>query len=256
MIGTVVQDVATLPACVAGSVAAFETFGLPVGKYSDIDIFCYSPNALMVGAQRLLSQGYEVSERHERVWWRWLKYGFNSWHTNSLKLINPYGFEVNLVSKILNKSQLSSLSQVLESFDFGLLATGYDLETGTRHDMRSYMFPSWDVDGPLPMMPARRDAWRAGFISQYQGLRELGRYAKYARYGFDMSEVKDDLTTGYYNAATYNGGRTDSSEKQQLSKIYYSAAEQLEADELDKLEAVGKLMIELDSLDAIMDALE
>ena len=49
----------------------------------------------------------------------------------------------------------------------------------TYRDLRPYLFPGMDVDGPLPMMPNKRDNWSDGFISQYNGLREAGRYAKY-----------------------------------------------------------------------------
>ena len=83
------------------------------------------------------------------------------------------------------------------------LDTWHAANPGPIQDMRAYLFPGHDINGPLPLMPQRRDAWRGGFISQYQGMRELGRYAKYARYGYDMSAVQNDLIEGYMNAATY-----------------------------------------------------
>src|SRR5690606_25778178 len=130
------------------------------------------------------NSGYELAERSERLWHRWLRYGVDHWHTNSIKLIEPgTDLEVNLIYKSVNRNPLTSLSQVLESFDVGLLGSGYDLELGLKQDLRSFLFPGYDIDGPLPLMPQRRDSWRGGFISQYQGLRELGRYAKYCRYG-------------------------------------------------------------------------
>ena len=255
-IGVVAQEITALPACIAGSAVSAETYGLPFGQFSDVDVFCFSKEALISTVQRLLAAGFTVDDRHARVWHRWLKYGIGSWHTNSLKMHDPTGdIETNLIFKVTNKIPLTSLSDVLESFDFGLLATGYDMEVGVKRDMRSYLFPTYDIDGPLPMMPARRDAWRGGFISQYQGLRELGRYAKYAQRGYDMSLVKDDLVEGYMAAASYMATRTEE-DKLLLSRIYYAAGEMVLRDDFDELEEAGKQLITLDSLDAIMEAIE
>ena len=255
LIGSVAQQLTALPACIAGSAVAAEVYGRPLGPFADVDVFCYSDSAMIVGTMKLLQAGFEVEDRHTRVWHRWVRYGMSAWHTNSLKLLSPDGAEVNLVYKKTNKHPLTSLSAVLESFDFGLLGAGYDLELGTFQDMRSYLFPGMDVEGPLPLMPQRRDAWRGGFISQYQGLRELGRYAKYAGYGYDMSAVKQDLIEGYMNAASYMGNRTEP-EKQVLSRIYYTAAEKLQMNDLEDLEEFGKLIVTTDALDTIMDELE
>ena len=254
-IGQVCQTLTALPACIAGSAVASEHYGLPTSDFTDVDVFCFSKEALMVGVQQLLAAGYTIEERHTRVWQRWLKYGLAGWHTNSIKLKDPNGTEINLIYKLTAKHPLVTLSQVLESFDFGLLGIGYDLELGTKHDLRAYLFPGMDPEGPLPLMPQRRDAWRGGFISQYQGLRELGRYAKYDRRGFDMSLVKDDLIEGYMAAALYNSNRIEV-EKLTLSKIYYRAAELIDTDDFDALEEAGKAMVSLDSLDLIMEELE
>ena len=254
-ISSVQQIVAGLPACIVGSSVAAEAYGLPLGKEADIDVFCFSPEAAVVTIQKLLSV-FEIAPRFDRVWRRWLKFGMPSWHTLSMKLTDPAtGLMVNIVHKKIAKHPVSTLSAVLESFDFGLLAMGYDLELGTFHDMRSYMFPTLDPNGPLPLMHLRRDSWRNGFISEYQGLREMGRYAKYCSYGFDMSLVKDDLIEGYLNAASYLSDR-DNPQKQMLSKIYYSAADKLEHDDIDALHQVSAMLPTLDSLDTLMDALE
>ena len=247
--------VAALPACIAGSAVASEAHGLlTMSDYSDVDIFCFTPEAVMVGVERLTRHGFIVEPRHSRVHHRWLNYGMPAWHTNSLKLDAP-GIEVNLIYKSLNRRPLTSLAQVLESFDFGLLAMGHDLTTGTYHDMRSYLFPGLDINGPLPLMPARRDAWRGGFISQYQAMREVGRYAKYKQRGFDMSLITDDLIEGYMAAASYQSQRTEA-DRILLSRIYYGIADAIILDDLDQLIEMGKTLVTLDSLDEIMDALE
>ena len=254
-ISSVHQLVTELPACIVGSSVAAETYGLPLGNEADIDVFCFTPEAVMVTVQKLFSD-FDLTPRFERVWKRWLKYGMSNWHTLSIKLEHrKTGLTVNVVHKKVGRAPVSTLSQVLESFDFGLLAMGYDVELGTFHDMRSYMFPSLDPDGPLPLMHLRRDSWRNGFISEYQGLREMGRYSKYCGYGFDMSLVKQDLIEGYMNAATYLSER-DNPQKQMLSKLYYSAADKIENDDLAALDQVSQMLPTLDSLDTLMDALE
>lgn len=254
-----VQDaLTTLPACLAGSVVSAETYGLPLASTSDVDVFCYNEAALFVGVQRLLDHDFYLEERHAKVWHRWLAYGFarsKMWHTNSIKLISPLGREVNLIHKLLGRQPLSSLSQVLESFDFGLLATGYDLQLDQKMDLRPFLFPGYDIDGPLPLMPNKRDHWRQGFISQYNGLREMGRYAKYARYGHDLSLVRDDLVLGYQEAALYLQGSPDP-DRVTLGGIYQAAAFKIEDGDLDDLEQASSLINTKDSLDQIMEALE
>lgn len=254
-IAVVCQPLAGLPACIAGSTVTAETYRRPLAATSDTDVFCFSEQALIAGVQILLGNGFELDERFKRVWQRWLRYGLRSWHTNSIRLLDPNGFEVNLVYKLTGGHPLTSLAAVLESFDFGLLATGYDLMLDQRMDLRSFLFPGMDVDGPLPMMPNKRSDWTKGFISQYNGLREMGRYAKYLNYGYDLSLVKPDLVTGYQQAALYLLQREEP-EKQQLGGVYLAISENIEADRADELLSASKELKTLDSLDAIMEALE
>lgn len=265
-----------LPVYIAGSsVAAALYSNISDQSYDDVDVFCSTPNALVSAVNQLRFHGWEFDPRFERVWARWMKYGFKGWHTNSIKLEHPKtGIEVNVIYKMIDGHATTSLSQVIESFDFGLLSIGgWDMERGTYHDMQSYLFPDVMlpartlIDSPslgrfteraavvLPMLPNRRNDWRNGFISQYQGLREIGRYVKYVDYGYDMSLVKDDLLTGYWAVADYLSDR-DKPEKIQLGKIYEAIALHLSADNLDQLREVGKEVLFMDSLDAIMESLE
>ena len=248
------QDLRGTPSFLAGSLVAAFTYEKPYA-FDDADVFVPSPQALIANGQLLLSKGYTLNSRFERVWHRWIRFGFNNWHTNSLKLVSPQGFELNLVYKLVEKAPTKNLSSVLESFDFGLLASGFDLERDTFHDMRGYMFPSQDPKGPLPLMPNKRDNWRAGFISQYNGLREAGRYAKYHTYGYDMSQVREDLLEGYFNAVAYLSQR-DNPDKQLLADIYEAIAMNIEDDNIAELAEFGKKIPQLDSLDQIMEALE
>ena len=243
------------PVFLAGSLVAADTYG--IGDYNDVDIFCPTQQVLISIGQFLIDNGYKLDDRFSRVWERWLRYGMKSWHTNSLRLMSPGGIETNLVYKLADGHPTTSLAQVLESFDFGLLAVGYDLETDSFRDMRPYLFPNEFIalDAPLPMMPNKRANWRAGFISQYNGIREIGRYAKYHGYGYDMSLVKDDLSLGYRSAYLYLS-TAFKPEKQQMGQIYLAIADHIDADNVDELTAAAKLIDYEDSLDKIMEALE
>ena len=241
------------PVFLAGSLVAAETYGLD--SYHDVDLFCPTSQVLIATGQKLLDNGFKLDDRFDRVWHRWLRYGFKTWHTNSLRMHDSNGTEFNLVYKLTDGHPTTSLGQVIESFDFGLLATGYDLEPNIKRDMRGYLFAGHSPHGPLPMMPNKRDNWRNGFISQYNGLREAGRYAKYHGYGYDMSLVKDDLVTGYWEAASYLGNRFEE-DKQQLGKIYEAIALKIEDDCIDELSEAYATLDFNDTLDKIMDALE
>jgi hypothetical protein len=242
------------PVFLAGSLVAEQAYGMS-NAHSDVDLFCPNEHVLVATGQKLLCNGYTFDDRFERVWVRWLRYGFKTWHTNSLRLLSPTGVETNLVYKIVDGHKTTSLAQVLESFDFGLLGMGWDLEADMYRDLRPYLFPGEDINGPLPMMPSRRINWRNGFISRYNGLREYGRYAKYHNYGYDMSRVKDDLVEGYWGAALYfNNGFKQ--EQKDLGKIYELIAEHIQHDNIDELVQAAKEIDFNDSLDVIMEALE
>lgn len=247
------------PVFLAGSLVAEDAYGLS-NAHSDIDLFCPTFQVVVATTQKLLSQGYTFAPRFERVWYRWLRMGVKQWHTNSMRLVSPSGIETNLVYKIQDGHPTTSLSQVLESFDFGLLGVGFDLDSGTFRDHRPYLFPNRtqraiEAGCPLPMMPNKRDNWRNGFISQYNGLREAGRYAKYHRYGYDMSLVKDDLATGYFEAALYLTNHFDK-DKQLLGQIFQAIGEYIDLDNLVELERANKEINYSDALDVIMAALE
>lgn len=246
------------PVFMAGSLVAAQAHGLDEA-WSDVDIFCPTDQVLVATVQKLLGQGFTFFDRFERVWDRWLRYGFKHWHTNSMRMMSPNGIEVNLVYKLIGGHPTNSLAQVLESFDFGLLGVGYDLEYDQFRDLRSYLFP--DIFSPLhpelglPMMPDKERAWSNGFISQYNGLREAGRYAKYYSYGYDLSQVRDTMSQGYWIASEYHLSRPDD-EGKMLGAIYESIATRFDNDEIEELIEAYKTLDFKDSLDAIMEALE
>lgn len=243
------------PAFIAGSCVAAEAHGH--ASFHDIDVFVPSQGVLFSTIQQLLDQGYYLDERFDRVWYRWLRYGLKGWHTNSMRLFSMDNVETNVVYKLIDGHPTTSLAQVLESFDFGLLGVGYDIEEGQYRDMRPYLFPGYDpqVGGPLPLMPNKRGNWRNGFISRYNGLRQAARLAKYYSYGYDMSAVMDDLVTGYRMAALYHTSQFDE-DKKLLGEIYTVLADRIEAGELEELEQAYATLDFNDELDTIMDKLE
>ena len=173
-IGEVSAVVAELPAYIAGSSAAAAQSHAPSATaYDDIDIFYASESGIIAGVQRLINAGYKIDDRHQRVWARWLKMGMGKWHTHSLKLHSATqpSMEVNCIFKLVDGHPTTSAAQVIESFDFGLLSHAFDLELMIWRDMRSYLFPAHQPDGPLPLLPLRKETWENGFISQYQRLR-------------------------------------------------------------------------------------
>lgn len=226
--------------------------------HHDVDLFCPTSNVLISLGQRLLCSGYTFDDRMDRVWYRWLRYGFKTWHTNSLRLVSPAGVETNLVYKLVDGHATTSLVQVLESFDFGMLATGYDLERDWDSQFEDYRLAWWpklDPNGPLPMMRNKRDNWIQGYLSQYNGLREVARYVKYVEYGYDLSLVKADLIAGYWAASSYLSTHFHA-DKQMLGKIYEAIALHLESDNIAELAVASKQIDYQDSLDVIMEALE
>ena len=251
--------VAGLPVYIAGSAVAAAFYDqIDESNYDDVDVFCSTSNALVAATERLTIAGYVRGDRMERVWSRWMRFGFKTWHTNSLKLMHPtLGVEYNIVYKLTEGHAATSLGEVLESFDFGLLAVGWDIEHDVFRDMRSFLFPD-EMKArslALPLMPNKRTNWRNGFISQYNGLREAGRYAKYHGYGYDLSLVKDDLLTGYWSASSYLSTCFDA-DKQLLGKIYETIALHIEADNIEQLSEANAQLDYKDELDVIMEALE
>jgi len=255
-IDSLMQRLHKSPAFIAGSCAAAAAHGH--SSFHDVDVFVPSQGALFTAIQQLLDQGYYLDEKFDRVWHRWVRYGFKNWHTNSMRLYSPENIETNIVYKLVDGHPTTSLTQVLESFDFGLLGVGYEVETQTYYDLRPYLFQGYDpqVGGPLPMMPNKRDNWRNGFISRYNGLREAARLAKYYKYGYDMSMVMDDMAHGYRMAAFYHLDQFDE-DKQTLGEIYTVLADRIEADELDELDEAYRNEIGFnDPLTDILNALE
>ena len=255
-IDEVSQIVAALPVYIAGSAAASAQPHAPSPlAYSDIDMFFASESGIVAGVQRFIDAGFTLDPRHERVWARWMKMGLGKWHTHSIKLTRG-SHEVNCVFKIVDGHPTTSPAQVIESFDFGLLSHAFDCELMVWRDMRSYLFPEIaDHDGPLPLLPLRRDAWQSGFISQYQGLREIGRYIRYLDYGWDLSIVKPDLITGYWAVSRYLNDR-GGEDREKLAKIYETLAINIEDDDFDSLRDASKEIMFMDDLDKIMESLQ
>lgn len=253
----VLADTAGHTAFLTGSAAAAVVYGKP-NAYTDIDLFVPNPGTYFVLVQHLLSRGYRFeSDRFAKMWRRHKAYGFNHWHTNSMKLLDQHGTEVNVIYKRVDGHETTRLSQVIESFDFGLLGVGYETETGVFRDMREYLFGPGAGDGrPLPMLDYRQEQISQGFMSQHIMLRTPGRYLRYAHtYGYDLSLVKPTLIQGYQNYALYKLDRSKPDDLA-LGQIAMSLAGHIENDEFKELADFDKALPSADGLDDILASLE
>ena len=260
----VLADLKGFRAFLTGSSAAAIAHDKPMA-YTDIDVFAPNQGVYYTAIQRLKDLGYQVAnERFELMWDRQMDIGFNRWHTNSMKLNDPTtGTEVNIIYKLVDGHETTSLSQVIESFDFGLLAMGFNLKTGNYHDMRSYLFPGfaplaqaqgWGI--PLPMLEYRHDKLAQGLMSQHIMLRTPGRYARYAdEYGYDLSLVKPVLVDGYLKYHEYKSNRTKP-EDQALGKIALALSQHMQFDEFDELRTFEADLPKADGLDQVLASLE
>ena len=248
-------------ACIAGSAVAAQEYGL-VNSYDDIDVFAYGNSSLISIANSLIERGFSLASDNEAMKWdRWLAWDLNiGWRTNSIKLVGsvhhatePY--EVNVVYKTFEKQPVKRLSLVLESFDFGHLASGYELRTGEWRDMRPYFFPREQDYRVLPMLPDRHDRWENGLITQYTGIRQASRAVKYMGYGYDLSKVVPALITGYRIAAAHHADHFDP-EKVTLGEIYSRLADHLEDGEFDKIREADALLPQWRDVDAILERLD
>ena len=50
-----------------------------------------STSGVLIHVGQDARQRYKFDDRFERVWHRWLRYTFKSWHTDSLQLSVPWG---------------------------------------------------------------------------------------------------------------------------------------------------------------------
>ena len=255
-VAKVLRDTTALPAFLTGSAVAAETYDLQQ-SYSDIDLFVPNEGSYFAVVTKLLCSGYRIeNDRFERMWDRHVNIGFNKWHTNSMKLIdNATGTEVNVIYKLVEGHQTTQLSQVIESFDFGLLGVGYETKTGTFRDMRGYLFPGLDPNGPLPMIGYRAGTVGKGLMSQFIMQRTPGRYARYIEYGHDLSAVKDTLVEGYQIYADYKMNRSKDDDIL-IGKIALALSQKIEADDIAGLLLYDKKLPTTDGLDDVMAALE
>ncbi len=249
--------------CLAGSAVAAQQYGLGT-SYDDLDVFAYGNSSLISIANSLLERGFTFASDNEAMKWdRWLAWDMNvGWKTNSIKLvgkidayksIEPY--EVNVVYKTFEKQPVKRLSLVLESFDFGHLASGYELRTGEWRDMRPYFFPGASNYLSLPLLPDRQDRWRNGLITQYTGIRQAGRAVKYMGYGYDLSQVTPMLIDGYRIAAAHHADHFDPN-KVTLGEIYSRLADHLEDGDHDKIREADALLPQWRDVDAILERLD
>ena len=184
-----------------------------------------------------------------------MRFGMSNRWTNTIHLTNEQ-WDMNLTYKSYEGRPVSSLPQVIETFDWGLLAMGYDLRTGRFFDFRPTYYPDEDWNR-LPMMDERMARWSEGLIMPYTGIRQAGRYHKYHhRYGYDLSGVKDVLRTGYEIAGSYHTDNEWDAEKQTLGQIFLRLGEAVAKDDWKTLaEADNALPVHRD-LDEFLERID
>lgn len=260
----VLEDLKGFRAFLTGSAAAAVAHDKPLA-YTDIDVFTPNQGVYYTAIQRLKDVGYTVAnERFELMWDRQMNIGFNRWHTNSMKLLDDLtGTEVNIIYKLVDGHETTTLAQVIESFDFGLLGMGYNLKSGNYHDMRSYLFPGFAKLGqdtgwgiPLPLLEYRQGQLSKGLMSQHIMLRTPGRYTRYAdEYGYDLSLVKPVLVDGYLKYHEYKSNRSKP-EDQALGQIALALSQHMEFDEFNELRKFEADLPKADGLDQVLASLE
>lgn len=224
--------------------------------WKDLDWFVPTPESLMSVTQLLLSNGGVPVGRYARIWERWNKFGIGNFWTNSMQVQMLNGLEINIVYKTVQRKPIRNTADVLGSFDFGFLCSGYDLTHDKARSMITYQFPDYRAGDPYPMVDERWKDWSQGYMSQHVGLREgVFRYPKYYRYGEDMTIIGAQLVQGYEAAAEYLQS-TAVSDKMALAEIYLRIADHITNNEVDMLEAAQKGVTFDDPLDKIMEALE
>ena len=214
------------PGFLVGSAVAAQTYDMP-HAYSDVDVFFPHPNALMAAGQFMLDHGAVLDEQDQRKWNRWLLIGMGDWQTNSIRMELLSGIEVNLVYKVVGKKPLTSLMQVLESFDFGYVAMGYDLERGTFHDGREFWFGKGYNPRRMGFLPHREWQWLNATIGRFTGTRQPQRWAKFADRGHDMHPSQDVLARGLRITAAHYQGKDDP-EYRTYAPLYVAIADMVE----------------------------
>lgn len=227
-----------------------------VPVFNDVDFFVPSQGELFSLTQDLLSQGFYMDERNDRVWYRWRNYGLGKWQTNSIKLYSLDDIEYNVIYKLINGHPLQTQAQVIESFDFGGLAMAWNVLHERFHDFRFALFPNEADINCLPMFETKRLNWRQGFMSWHEGMNQPHRFVRYDdRQLMDLSKIRDDLVTGFEASALYHMDKDDET-MQMRGQFYQRMAYLLKAELHDEIrEFYAQNWHSSDPLDQIMEAL-
>ena len=177
-------------------------------QFSDVDIFAYNPNKDAANLSRietiLLMRGYTpLNEREEIRNRRVDTTGQPRWVTNSVRLLSPYGFEVNLINKLSNGNAMHDPIDVLKTFDWAWLTiAAWDLRTGGRVNLQPALGDYFDsFDQEFTLLMSRLSDFEDGIMSQYMMLRQMPRLAKFMK-GFEEAyrDINDQITKAAKNA--------------------------------------------------------
>jgi hypothetical protein len=227
-----------------------------VPVFNDVDLFVPSQGELFALTQDLLSQGFYMDDRNDRVWYRWRNYGLGKWQTNSIKLFSMENIEYNIVYKLVNGHPLQTPVQVVESFDFGGLAMAWSVQHQSFHDFRPALFPLEPDLNNCPMFDTKRMNWRQGFMSWHEGMNQPHRFVRYFdRKLISLENVRDDLVTGFEASALYHLDK-DAEDMQMKGQFYQRMVFLLENRLHDEIrDFYAQNWKSSDPLDQIMEAL-
>lgn len=227
-----------------------------VPVFNDVDLFVPSQGELFALTQDLLSQGFYMDDRNDRVWYRWRNYGLGKWQTNSIKLFSMENIEYNIVYKLVNGHPLQTPVQVVESFDFGGLAMAWSVQHQSFHDFRPALFPLEPDLNNCPMFDTKRMNWRQGFMSWHEGMNQPHRFVRYFdRKLIGLENVRDDLVTGFEASALYHLDK-DAEDMQMKGQFYQRMAFLLKNRLHDEIrDFYAQNWKSSDPLDQIMEAL-
>lgn len=252
-IDTVLALFKGMPMSLVGSAVAAKAHGR--ADAHDIDVFVPSQQMFIAAVQRALDTGWHFQGRTPRQWAVILRTGFsNKFNVQTLRLFNDDEIELNVSLRREYGNYLQDLSQVLEAFDFGLLAVGYNLEHVTYHDMRSYLFPGLDVNGPLPFTPKRLFALSNGYLSSYAMYRQVDRLIKYTGYGYDMSACTQTVVNALRLMAQ-DALDSNAEDAPANAVIFPMLADRIEAGQLDEIKSAMLAIKDQDPLTEILDRL-
>jgi len=216
-------------------------------KWNDVDVFV-NRNSLFALVSALSMVGWKI-ETNPRLVAMLTRQKHMRFHTNSIHLKSPSGYDLNVIFKYVEGSEVDSLYDVLFSFDLCLLGIGFN-DNGKFVDLRPAMVEhtpdftpggllthagqmTYDFAGqPSGLLPYRDFTYGEGLFSDFSLPRILDRLVKYGIvYGYDIHEAMPRVIQGLKLYAEYKLMR-GGDDAQALATVALTSAAALERGDL------------------------